>query len=67
MFRSLYRFHVHYHLRRVLNRLQVPLPHRASFNADDNPYTNEEFFKIFEDYNIPHHPIRYRDKSFIRT
>ena len=29
MFRALYRFHVNYHVRRVLKRLQVPLPHEA--------------------------------------
>ena len=44
--RALYRFHVYYHVRRVLKRLQVPLPHEAGLNAADNPYTNEEFFKF---------------------
>ena len=46
MVRSLYRFHV----MRVLKRLQVPLSHAASFKADDNPYTNEKFLKICEDF-----------------
>ena len=46
MIRSVYRFHVYYHVRRVLKRLQVPLPHQTSFNAADNPYTESEFFKI---------------------
>ena len=45
MVRALYSFHVHYHVRRVLKRLPVPLPHEAGFSAADNPYTNEEFFK----------------------
>ena len=27
MIRSVYRFHVYYHVRQVLKRLQVPLPH----------------------------------------
>ena len=44
MVRSLYRLHVYYHVRRILKRLQVSLPHEASFNVADNPYTNEEFF-----------------------
>ena len=47
MVRAVYRFHVYYHLRRIL-------PHQAGFNAADNPYTNEEFFKICEDYGVPH-------------
>ena len=47
--RALYRFYVYYHVRRILKRLQVPLPHEASFNAADNPYTKEEkFVRIME-------------------
>ena len=40
MIRAVYRFHMYYHVRQVLKRLQVPLPHRSSFNASDNPYTS---------------------------
>ena len=40
----LYRFHI----RRVLESLQVLLPHEAGLNTADNLYTNEEFFKICE-------------------
>ena len=46
MVRALYRFHVYYHVRRVLKRLQVPLPHESSFNAADNPYINEDSLKF---------------------
>ena len=53
MVRAVYRFHMYYHLRRVLKRLQVPLPHEDSINAADNPYTKEEFFKICGDYRDP--------------
>ena len=45
--RAVYHFHVYYHMRRVLKRLQVPLPHESSFNASDNPYTSSEFKKKF--------------------
>ena len=44
MVRAVYQFHVYYHVRQVLKRLQVPLLHKASFNTADNPYTKEEFF-----------------------
>ena len=44
MTRSFYRFHVYYHMRRVLKRLQTLLPQETSFNAADNPYTESEFF-----------------------
>ena len=64
MIRSVYRFHVYYHVRRVLKRLQTPLPHETSFNAADNPYTESEFLKICEDYGVPNDPMRYRDEKF---
>ena len=54
-------------MRRILKRLQIPLPHEAGFNAADNPYTNEEFFKIYEDYGVPHNPIKYRNEKFYWT
>ena len=65
MVRAVYRFHVHYHVMRVLKRLQVPLPHGPSFNAADNPYTESEFFKICEDYRVPNYPMKYGMKNFI--
>ena len=64
MVRAVYRFDVYCHVRRVLKRLQVSLPHEAGFNAADNPYTKEEFFKICEDYGVPHDPVRYKDEKF---
>ena len=50
-------------MRRILKKLQVPLPHEAGFNTADNPYTESEFFKICEDYRVPNDPMRYRDKK----
>ena len=67
MIRSVYCFHVYYHMRQILKRLQVPLPHETSFNAADNPYTESEFFKICEDYRVPNDPMKYRDEKFYWT
>ena len=67
MIRSVYHFHVYHHMRRVLKRLQTPLPHRTSFNAADNPYTESEFLKLFEHYGVPNDPMRYRDEKFYWT
>ena len=53
--------------RQDLKRLQVPLPHEASFNPSDNPYSNEELFKFCEDYNVAHDPMRYWDEKFYWT
>ena len=50
--------------RRVLKRLQVPLPHKTGFNVADNPYTESEFLKICEDYGVPNDPMRYREEKF---
>ena len=57
--RPVYRFHVYYHVRRVLKRLQVLLPHKTGFNAADNPYTESEFLKICEDYRVPNDHKKY--------
>ena len=67
MIRSVYHFHVYYHVRRILKKLQVPLPHETGFNVADNPYTESEFFKICEDYGVPNDPMSYRDKKFYWT
>ena len=67
MIRLVYRFHVYYHVRRVLKRLQVPLPHETGFNAADNSYTESEFFKICEDYRVPNDPMKYQDEKFYWT
>ena len=53
MIRAVYRFHIYYHMRRVLKRLQIPLPHKIRFSTSDNPYMSSEFFKICEDYRVP--------------
>ena len=67
MIRSVYCFHVYYHVRRVLKRLQVPLPHETCFNAAANPYTESEFFNICEDYGVPNNPMRYREGKLYWT
>ena len=65
--RAVYRFHVYYHVRRVLKRLLTPLPHSPGFNAADNPYTESGFLKICEDYRVPKDPMRYSDEKFYWT
>ena len=67
MIRSVYLFHVYYHMRRILKKLQTLLPDETSFNAADNPYTDSEFFKICEDYRVPNNPMKYRDEKLYWT
>ena len=64
MIRAVYHFHMYYHMRQVLKRLQTPLPHETSFNASDNPYMSSEVLKICVDYRVPNDPMKYRDEKF---
>ena len=43
------------------------MPHEAGFNAADNSYTSEEFFKICENYEVPNDRMRNRDEKFYWT
>ena len=65
--RSVYCFHVYYHMRQVLKRLQTPLLHETGFNAADNPYTESGFFKICEDHRVPNDPMKYQDEKYYWT
>ena len=64
MIRAVYRFHVYYHVKQVLKRLQTQLPHKTGFNAANNPYTESEFLNICEDYRVPNDPMKYWDEKF---
>ena len=46
MIRSIYCFHVYYHIRRILKILEIPLPYENSFNQYNNPYNHEKFIGI---------------------
>ena len=52
MIRSVYRFHVYYHIRRILNRLEIPLPYENSFNKYNNPYNHEKFKKFAKNMEL---------------
>ena len=52
MIRSVYRFHVYYQIRRILNRLKIPLPYENSFNKYNNPYSHEKFIEICKEYGV---------------
>ena len=67
MIRAVYHFHMYYHVRRVLKRLQVPLPHETGFYTAHNPYTESEILKICKDYRVPNDPMKYRDEKFYWT
>ena len=52
MIRSIYRFHVHYHIRRILKLLENPLTYENSFSQYNNPYNHEKFIKVSGEYGV---------------
>ena len=52
MIRSIYRFHVYYQIRRILNRIEIPLPYENSFNKYNNSYNQEKFIKICKEDGV---------------
>ena len=52
MIRSIYRFHVYYHIRKISKILEIPLPYENSFNQYNNPYNHEKFMEICSEYGV---------------
>ena len=67
MVRLPHQFHVYYHVKRVLKRLQVPLPYKSGFNATNNSHSSKGFFKLCEGYGVPHDLMRYQNEKFFGT
>ena len=67
MIRSLYRFHVYYQIRRILNRLKIPLPYENSFNKYNNPYSQEKFIKICKEYGVSCDLSKWRNQKYFST
>ena len=47
---SILRFHVYYHIRRILHRLQSPTPLEDGFDANDNNYSKGMFQQLCSEY-----------------
>ena len=50
--RSVYHFHVYYHIRKILKILEIPLPYENSFNQYNNPYNHEKVIEICNEYGV---------------
>ena len=61
MTRSIYRFHVYYHIRRILKIIEIPLPYENSFNLYNNPYNHEKFVKICGEYGVSNDLTNWRN------
>ena len=67
MIRSIYRFHVYYHIRRILRILEIPLPYENSFNQYSNPYNHEKFIGICSEYGVSNDLTKWRNQKYFST
>ena len=67
MIRSIYRFHVYYHIRRILKILEIPLPYENSFNQYNNQYNHEKFIGICSEYGVSNDLTKWRNQKYFST
>ena len=67
MIRSIYRFHVYYHIRRILKILEIPLPFENSFNQYNNLYNHEKFIGIYSEYGVSNDLTKWRNQKYFST
>ena len=67
MIRSIYRFHVYYHIRRILKILEIPLPYKNSFNQFNNPYNHEKYIHICSEYGVSNDLTKWRNQKYFST
>ena len=67
MIRNIYRFHVYYHVRRILKILEIPLPYENSFNQYNNPYNHEKFIGICSEYGVSNDLTKWRNQKYFST
>ena len=67
MIRSIYCFHVYYHIRRMLKILEIPLPYENSFNQYNNPYNHEKFIGICSEYGVSNDLTEWRNQKYFST
>ena len=52
MVKALYRFHVYYHIRRILRRILAPIPNEDGFDKYNNAFSKEQVQRIGNEYGI---------------
>ena len=67
MIRSIYGFHVYYHIRRILKLLEIPLPYENSFNQYNNLYNHEKFIGICNEYGVSNDLTNWRNQKYFST
>ena len=59
---SIYRFHVIYHIRRVLDRLKCKLPYDNEFDKNNKPFDEKAFQTICREYEVSPNKANYYQK-----
>ena len=67
MIRSIYCFHVYYHIRRILKILEIPLPYKNTFNQYNNPCNHEKFIGICSEYGVSNDLTKWRNQKYFST
>ena len=67
LLQSVYRFHVYYHIRRILKILEIPLPYENSFNQFNNPYNHEKYIHICSEYGVSNDLTKWRNQKYFST
>ena len=67
MIKSVYRFHVYYHIKRISKILEIPLPYETSFNRYNNPYNHEKFIGICSEYGVSNDLTKWRNQKYFST
>ena len=49
---SVYRFHVYYQIRRILEEIRAPLPDDETWNAKENSYDRKGYEKICDEFGV---------------
>ena len=57
----------HYHIRTILNILEIPLPYENSFNQYNNPYNHEKFIGICSEYGVSNDLTNWRSQKYFST
>ena len=65
--RSIYCFHVYYHIRRILKILEIPLPYENTFNQYNNLYNHEKFIGICSEYGVSNDLTKWRNRKYFST
>ena len=67
MIRNIYRFHVYYHIRRILKILEIPLPYENNFNQYNNSYNHEKFIGICSEYGVSNDLTKWKNQKYFST